>query len=57
MAKEVLQKLDEIRDILKEKDRKSKWSKLVKILIWLADKSVDVALMLSPIISRGMWTL
>ena len=28
MAKEVLQKLDEIRDILKEKDRKSKWSKL-----------------------------
>lgn len=48
---EVLKKIDEIEDIVKSSDRKSKkWDNAKEIIKWLADKSVDVGIALLPLL-------
>lgn len=50
-TKEALQKLKELEKIYNSgESRKSKWEKSKKILIWLADKSVDIAIAYFPAI-------
>ncbi|MDO5555553.1 MAG: hypothetical protein Q4G09_02550 [Clostridia bacterium] len=52
-TKEALQELKELEEIYKStENRKSKWTKCKKILLWLADKSVDVAIAFIPIIKE-----
>lgn len=49
---EALKKLDELKLIYESKDnKKNKWSKIKPILIWLADKSVDVGIGFLPLIT------
>lgn len=44
-------KIDEIEEILKSKDSKSKkWSKAKEIIKWIADKGVDVGIALLPLV-------
>lgn len=48
---EALKILQELKDIYNSKDsKKNKWEKSKKFLLWLADKSVDVAISYFPII-------
>ena len=50
-TQEALKKLKELESIYKSNEsRKQKWEKSKKILKWLADKSVDVAISYFPII-------
>ena len=50
-TKEALNKLKELQEIYESRDsRKSKWEKAKKILAWLVDKSVDVAIAFFPTI-------
>lgn len=57
-TKEALSKINEIQNILNSKEsQKSKWSQLGKIVSWLADKAVDVAVAFLPLISQGIITL
>ena len=50
-----LKKIDEVEEIVKSSDdRKNKWEKLRRIIVWLADKSVDVAVSLLPIIYKAL---
>ncbi len=52
-TKETLHKIDEIKAIVELKEpKKSKWQKIKPILIWLADKSVDVGIALLPLIAK-----
>ena len=49
----VLAKIDEIKAIVDQKEpKKTKWKKIKPILIWLADKSVDVGCALLPLILK-----
>ena len=49
---EALKKLEELRSIYQSKDnKKTKWSKVKPIMIWLADKSVDVGIAFLPLIT------
>lgn len=49
---EALKKLNELKLIYESKDnKKNKWSKIKPILIWLADKSVDVGIGFLPLIT------
>lgn len=51
-TKEALQKLEELKTIYKSKDsKKTKWAKVKPIMIWLADKSVDVGIAFLPLIT------
>ena len=51
-TKEVLQKLEELKTIYESKDsKKTKWSRVKPIMIWLADKSVDVGIAFLPLIT------
>lgn len=51
-TKETLQKLEELKTIYKSKDsKKTKWAKVKPIMIWLADKSVDVGIAFLPLIT------
>lgn len=51
-TKEALQKLEELKTIYKSKDsKKTKWAKVKPIMIWLADKSVDVCIAFLPLIT------
>lgn len=51
-TKEALEKLDELKTIYQLKDnRKTKWAKVKPILIWLCDKSVDIAIAFLPLIT------
>lgn len=51
-TKEALQKLEELKTIHKSKDsKKTKWAKVKPIMIWLADKSVDVGIAFLPLIT------
>lgn len=51
-TKEALKYLKELKEIYESKgNRKSKWEKAKKILIWLADKSVDIAIAFFPVIT------
>lgn len=50
---EILKKIDMIESIIKSEDHKNKkWGKASKILPWLADKGVDVAITLLPLILK-----
>lgn len=50
---ETLNKIDEIKAIVElQEPKKSKWQKIKPILIWLADKSVDVGIALMPLILK-----
>lgn len=50
---ETLQKIDEIKAIVElQEPKKSKWQKIKPILVWLADKSVDVGIALLPLILK-----
>lgn len=51
-TKEALQKIEELKTIYDSKDsKKTKWSKVKPIIIWLADKSVDVGIAFLPLIT------
>ena len=46
---EIMEKINEIESICKSNERKTKkWEKVKKIIIWLMDKGVDVAIQLIP---------
>lgn len=46
---EILEKINEIENICKSNERKTKkWEKVKRIIIWLMDKGVDVAIQLIP---------
>ena len=50
---ETLQKIDEIKAIVELREpKKSKWQKIKPILVWLADKSVDVGIALLPLLLK-----
>lgn len=52
-TKETIGKIDEIKAIVELKEsKKRKWQKIKPILIWLADKSVDVGCALLPLILK-----
>lgn len=52
-TKDTLEKIDEIQAIVELKEpKKTKWQKIKPILIWLADKSVDVGIALLPLILK-----
>lgn len=51
-TKEALQKLEELKTIYETKDnKKTKWTKVKPIMLWLADKSVDVGIAFLPLIT------
>lgn len=50
---EVKQKIDEIESVVKSNDRKkNKWKKLKPVLLWLADKSVDIGTAVLPLLLK-----
>lgn len=50
-TKEALKKLNELQKIYElSESRKTKWEKAKNILVWVADKSVDVAIAYFPVI-------
>lgn len=52
-TEETLAKIDEIKSIVEtEENKKTKWQKLKPILIWIADKSVDVGIALLPLLLK-----
>lgn len=52
---DAIEKVKEIEKIYKSKDsKKKKWEKIKNILIWLADKSVDLAIAYLPIITNSL---
>ena len=53
---EVKQKIDEIESVVKSNDRKkNKWKKLKPVLLWLADKSVDIGTAVLPLLLKIQW--
>lgn len=51
-TEEALQKIEELKTIYESKDsKKTKWAKVKPIMIWLADKSVDVGIAFLPLIT------
>lgn len=54
-TKEAISKIKEIETIYNSKEsKKKKWEKIKGILIWLADKSVDLAIAYLPIITNSL---
>lgn len=54
-TKEAISKIKEIEVIHKSKEtKKKKWEKVKKILVWLADKSVDLAIAYLPLITSSL---
>ncbi len=52
-TQDVLSKVDEIENVVKNKgSKKSKWEKIKPILMWLADKSFDVAMTVLPLLLK-----
>jgi len=52
-TKDTLDKIDEIKTIVESKElKKTKWQKVKPILLWLADKSVDVGITLLPLLLK-----
>ena len=50
---EILSKVDELEEIVNSTDRKTKkWDKAKEIIKWVADKGVDVAMALIPLLMR-----
>lgn len=54
-TKDAIEKVKEIEGIYKSNDsKKKKWEKIKNILVWLADKSVDLAIAYLPIITSSL---
>ena len=52
-TKETIEKIDELKSIIDSKDnKKSKWQKIKPVLVWLANKSVDVGMTLLPLLLK-----
>ena len=52
-TKEALEKVDDIKAIVESEElKKTKWQKVKPILVWLADKSVDVGVALLPLLLK-----
>lgn len=52
-TQEALEKVSEIETVVKGDDnKKSKWEKIKPILVWLADKSFDVAMAMLPLLMQ-----
>lgn len=52
-TKEIIEKIDELKSIIDSKDnKKSKWQKIKPVLVWLANKSVDVGMTLLPLLLK-----
>lgn len=52
-TEETLEKVDEMKDIIEgDENKKTKWQKIKPILLWLADKSVDVGMTLLPLLLK-----
>ena len=52
---EILEKINEIEDICKSNDRKTKkWEKIKKILVWIMDKGIDVAIQVIPTVINNL---
>ncbi len=52
-TKEAMEKIDELKNIIDGRDnKKSKWQKIKPILVWLANKSVDVGMTLLPLLLK-----
>lgn len=50
---EILQKIDELENIVKSNDRKTKkWSSAKEIIKWIADKGIDVGIALLPLVLK-----
>ena len=50
---EILSKVDELEEIVNSSDRKTKkWDKAKEIIKWVADKGVDVAMTLIPLLMK-----
>lgn len=50
---ETLSKVDEIKAVVESQEsKKSKWQKIKPILVWLADKSVDVGISILPLLLK-----
>ena len=52
---EILDKINEIEEICKSNDRKTKkWEKIKKILVWIMDKGIDVAIQVIPTVINNL---
>lgn len=52
-TEDILKKVDEIESVIKENSsKKSKWEKIKSVLVWLADKSFDVAMTILPLLLK-----
>lgn len=52
-TEEILAKISELEEIINSKDKgKHKWEKAKKVLVWLADKSFDVGMVLLPLLLK-----
>ena len=52
-TKEALDKLSEIKSVVNgEGSKKSKWEKVKPVLVWLADKSFDLAMAMLPLLLK-----
>ena len=50
---EILQKINQLEDVVKSSDRKSKkWENAKGIIKWAADKSFDVAKIVIPLVLK-----
>lgn len=52
-TEEVLAKISEIEEVVKSNDKKkTKWEKIKPVLVWLADKSLDIGTALLPLLLK-----
>lgn len=52
-TEEILAKITELEEIINSKDKKkTKWEKAKAVLVWLADKSLDVGMALLPLLLK-----
>lgn len=52
-TQEILDKITELEEIINSKDKKkTKWEKAKSVLVWLADKSFDVGMILLPLLLK-----
>ena len=52
-TQDILSKVNEIESVVNSgSSKKSKWEKIKPILIWLADKSFDVAMTVLPLLLK-----
>ena len=52
---EILDKINEIEEIYKSNDRKTKkWEKIKTILVWIMDKGIDVAIQVIPTVINNL---